>query len=104
MFFSIITLGSLVALVAAAPANVPTAIVNNQCSFGVSIWSTGAGPTYIDANTNYSEALVGQSRTLLLEQGQHDSGDIYRDIPKVSFGYTVQDSLVYYDLDTLSGG
>jgi hypothetical protein len=104
MFSTIISLGSLAVLVAAAPLDVATAIVNNKCSFGVSIWSTGAGPTYIEPNTIYSEQLVGQTKTILVEQGQHDSGDINRDIPKVSFGYTVQGDLVYYDLDTLSGG
>ena len=104
MFFSIITLGSLVALVAAAPANVPTAIVNNKCSYGVSIWSTGAGPTYIGPNSVYSEPLVGNQKTLLVEQGQHAPGDIYADTPKLSFGYSVQGSRVWYDLNTLSGG
>jgi Bys1 family protein len=104
MVSSIITLGSLVILVAAAPLDVATAIVNNQCSFGVSIWSTGTGPTYIEPNTIYSEPLVGETRTLLVEQGQHAPGDINRDIPKVSFGYTAQGDMVYYDMDTLSGG
>jgi hypothetical protein len=104
MFSSIIALGSLALLAAAAPLDVNTAIVKNQCSYGVSIWSTGAGPTYIGPNGVYSEPLVGQTRTLLVEQGQHNPGDIYGNIGKVSFGYTVQDNQVWYDMDTLSGG
>jgi Blastomyces yeast-phase-specific protein len=104
MFSSIITLGSLAVLTAAAPTDFPNAIVNNQCPYGVSVWSNGAGVSYVAGNTSFSEPLTGQAKSLVVEQGEHSPDDLYKDVPKVSFGYTVQGDIVYYDLETVGGG
>jgi hypothetical protein len=115
MFTSILALSTLATFAAARPLDngasnaFGNAVVNNLCPFEVSLWSTGnsqQGPWQLNANGGvYSEPFAGAQTTIIVEQGRsNDPNGQFAAAPKVSFGYNAQNDIVWYDMDTLSGG
>ena|ERR1700761_4046595 len=105
MFASILTAFTLASLAAARPLdNIGNAVINNNCGTEVTLWTTGVsqqGPWYLDANGgNYVEQFAGPNIAIVLINGHvDDPNGKYADVPKTTFGYSLVNGVIWYDLD-----